>query len=393
MPDAVPTLPVQGSPSAVQVKPPATAPAPAAPDAAADADGASFAHALAGQFDLLQAPPEQGLAGSPALSDQDADAANQAALQGNNLPSALPPDLPQPLTIASPPPWLGAAAPVVVTQGNSPLDLQDPTASVPPTLPGIAGALSKAALKTASKITAPTVPVNLTADTGAASAASFEDAPPAATLRFDPALTDEFVPVPSGIAAAASPVPAAAAPFPVSGLGSPDAPGAAVAPGAPLAHANTGGSGTSHGTPVVSAQISVPLHQAGWDQAFAQRVVWLVKQDVQGAELHINPPQLGPMEMRVVLNNDQASVAFTAQHAAVREALEAAMPRLREMLSASGLNLADVNISQHSFAQQRQEPGYAPHTGFSRLDALDAEDEPLSNAIVQRSLGLVDFYA
>lgn len=392
MPDAVPTLPTQGSPGVAQAKVPAYAPAAHAPDVAADADGASFAQALAGQVDLLRAPPEQDLAVAALLSDQDAEVAGQAELQGNNLPPALPSDLPQPPTLAALPPWLGAATPAAVTQGNTPLDLQDPTASVPLTLPGIAGAPSKAALKTASKITAPTVPVNLAADTGAASAAPFDDAPLSATLRFDPTLTDEFVPVPSGVATA-SPVPTAAAPFPVLGLGSPDAPGAAVAPGASLAHANTGGSGTSHGTPAASAQISVPLHQAGWDQAFAQRVVWLVKQDVQGAELHINPPQLGPLEMRVVLNNDQASVAFTAQHAAVREALEAAMPRLREMLSASGLNLADVNISQHSFAQQRQEPGYAPHTGFSRLDALNAEDEPLSNAIVQRSLGLVDFYA
>ncbi len=146
----------------------------------------------------------------------------------------------------------------------------------------------------------------------------------------------------------------------------------------------------------VSTPISLPVTHPDWDQALGQRVVWLVKQDVQGAELRINPPQLGPVEMRIVMNNDQASVSFTSQHAIVREALEAAVPRLRDMFSDSGLNLVNVNVSQHSFAQQRQDNPYAANSS-NPLNNYATESEPaggaLSGTVTRVINGLVDLYA
>src|SRR5690606_14335081 len=99
-----------------------------------------------------------------------------------------------------------------------------------------------------------------------------------------------------------------------------------------------------------STAIDMPLRQAGWDQALGDRVVWMVNQKFQGAEIKLNPPQLGPIEVRIQMHHDQAQVSFTAQHGAVRDALEAALPRLREMFAANGLGLGDVNVSQQSFA-------------------------------------------
>lgn len=146
--------------------------------------------------------------------------------------------------------------------------------------------------------------------------------------------------------------------------------------------------------PPASTPIPLPVNHPDWDQALGQRVMWLVRQDVQGAELRINPPQLGPIEMRIVMNNDQASVSFTSQHAAVREALEAAVPRLRDMFSDNGLNLGNVNVSQHSFAQQRQDnpytPGAAASSGYQ--DGAPVES-PVSDTPARVLAGLVDFYA
>ena len=146
--------------------------------------------------------------------------------------------------------------------------------------------------------------------------------------------------------------------------------------------------------PSVSTPVPLPITHPDWDQSLAQRVVWLVNQNVQGAELRINPPQLGPVEMRIVMNNDQATVSFTSQHAAVREALEAAVPRLRDMFSDNGLNLGNVNVSQHSFAQQRQDnpytPGAAASSGYQ--DGAPVES-PVSDTPARVLAGLVDFYA
>lgn len=101
--------------------------------------------------------------------------------------------------------------------------------------------------------------------------------------------------------------------------------------------------------------LDAPFRQPGWDQALSERVMWVANQKFQGAEIKLNPPQLGPIEVRVQLQHEQAHISFTAQHASVREALEAALPRLREMFNANGFNLVDVNVSQHSFAEQQRQ--------------------------------------
>lgn len=83
----------------------------------------------------------------------------------------------------------------------------------------------------------------------------------------------------------------------------------------------------------------------GWDGAIADRVMWMVQGEQQTAKLRLNPPNLGPLEVRVTINQDQASVSFLAQHAAVREALEAALPRLREMFDQQSMQLVRADVS------------------------------------------------
>jgi flagellar hook-length control protein FliK len=101
--------------------------------------------------------------------------------------------------------------------------------------------------------------------------------------------------------------------------------------------------------------LDTPLNQANWAQSMGDRVQWLMSQRLQGAQIRLNPAHLGPMEVRVQIHNDQASIQFTAAHAVVRDALETALPRLREMLENSGVELVDVDISGQSFAEQRRE--------------------------------------
>lgn len=94
----------------------------------------------------------------------------------------------------------------------------------------------------------------------------------------------------------------------------------------------------------------------GWDSALAQKVIWQVGQQQQVAELHLNPPQLGPLQVQVSMAADQggnvATAHFVSQHAAVREAIEAAMPRLREMLAESGIALGNTTVGNGAFQQQ-----------------------------------------
>lgn len=112
-------------------------------------------------------------------------------------------------------------------------------------------------------------------------------------------------------------------------------------------------SAATTGSSLPSVSLNAPFGQPNWDQAVGERIQWMVSQKMQGAEVKLNPAHLGPMEVRIQVQNDQASVHFTAHHGVVRDALEAALPRLREMFEASGVELVDVDVSGQSFAEQK----------------------------------------
>jgi hypothetical protein len=110
--------------------------------------------------------------------------------------------------------------------------------------------------------------------------------------------------------------------------------------------------------------LPVPPQHQNWSQAFAERVTFAVTQQMQEAELRLNPPQLGQIEVRISLQQDQASLLFTSPHGAVRDAIEASLGRLRESLSEGGFNLVNVDVSDKSLAQERR--GHEAERWFGR---------------------------
>jgi flagellar hook-length control protein FliK len=140
-----------------------------------------------------------------------------------------------------------------------------------------------------------------------------------------------------------------------------------------------------------------PVGGRGWDGAIADRVSWMVQGDMQFARLKLNPPHLGPLEVRLTLNQDQTTVAFIAQHAAVREAIEAALPRLREMFDQQSLQLVQADVSDPG-AQQRNGSGSQTGSDAQAIaggDAMSPEDAALSTAAgatAASGRGMVDLF-
>lgn len=120
--------------------------------------------------------------------------------------------------------------------------------------------------------------------------------------------------------------------------------------------------GPAQTPPVATAAVSLPVGNPGWDSALGQRLVWMASQQHQVAQLHLNPPHLGPIEIQLSIVHDQATAAFVSHHAGVRDAIESALPRLREMLAESGINLGNVSVGSQSFAQQQAFSGDSPGT-------------------------------
>lgn len=146
------------------------------------------------------------------------------------------------------------------------------------------------------------------------------------------------------------------------------------------------------------AHIQTPLQSPNWGNSFGDKIVWLAKNDMQSAQISINPPQLGPMQISLTLNGDQASAIFTSAHAEVRQAIESAMPHLREMLSASGITLGDASVGAQLPQQQRESQQHFANgnrsTGENAILPADSGTETLSGAVpIQRGRGLVDLFA
>lgn len=137
----------------------------------------------------------------------------------------------------------------------------------------------------------------------------------------------------------------------------------------------------------VKPELVVPnrVGSSDWSEAVAGRITLMINQRMSTARIHIHPPELGPIEVKVNLNQEQASVQFTSQSAQVRDALEQSIPRLREMLETAGFSLADSGVSDQG-GQSFAESG-----GHGENEAA-AEEESHIRAEVRQSLGLVDDY-
>ena len=128
-----------------------------------------------------------------------------------------------------------------------------------------------------------------------------------------------------------------------------------------------------------TATVSVPVGANGWDDAVADKVMWFGANKINSAEIHLNPSDLGPVQVRISTQNDQTTVAFSSPHAAVRDALDQALPRLRDMMGSQGIQLADVSVGGHGAERQQhsRDNGYA-NNALPTFFADDDTNEPVA---------------
>lgn len=110
-------------------------------------------------------------------------------------------------------------------------------------------------------------------------------------------------------------------------------------------------------TPASQLMIDTAITQSHWGNEFSQKITWMATQQDQHAELHLNPAQLGPVDVVINVSGDQATAQFTSAHAAVREAIEQSLPKLREMLADNGIMLGNTTVSDQTPREQRGEFG------------------------------------
>lgn len=145
--------------------------------------------------------------------------------------------------------------------------------------------------------------------------------------------------------------------------------------------------------------IASPLHErSAWTQDFGDRIVWMAKQDQQSADIRITPANLGPVQISLNIEDGKANAVFASPHAEVRQAIEEALPRLREMLNTAGISLGQANVGSQMPQQQFENTAaFAAAPRSTGENAILSRDEGSSVQTVatplNRGRGLVDLFA
>lgn len=143
--------------------------------------------------------------------------------------------------------------------------------------------------------------------------------------------------------------------------------------------------------PVMTLQS--PVGTERWNNELGQSVTMLMRGEHASASLHVTPPDLGPISVRIDMSGDQASISFNVQHADTRQALQNAMPQLRDMLADSGISLGQAQVNQQSAGQQQQsDPGNLPR-GRSDSGALAPISTGETLRVQAQRIGMVDTFA
>jgi flagellar hook-length control protein FliK len=160
---------------------------------------------------------------------------------------------------------------------------------------------------------------------------------------------------------------------------------------------------TTQNMPTSTAQpaIATPLGSNGWADEFSQKISWLSTQHNHVAELRLNPPNLGPLDVVLKVSDNQATALFTSPHGAVRDAVENALPKLRELLADNGIMLGNATVSDQSLRDRNMDGFRNPDSGTAAQHdatglASGSADLPAieqQTAMARRHNGMVDTFA
>lgn len=149
-------------------------------------------------------------------------------------------------------------------------------------------------------------------------------------------------------------------------------------------------------TEVFQTYVPQEVGKAGWSESIMQKVMWMSSSQLSKAEIALDPPELGPLQIRISTQSDQTSVSFTSASPAVRESLDQGLARLRELFDSQGLDLANVDVSDQG--NQQANAGEADssseesgESGMGQASGQMAQDDANESAQLltsQRSVGM-----
>ncbi|MDU0355690.1 flagellar hook-length control protein FliK [Paraglaciecola aquimarina] len=131
-------------------------------------------------------------------------------------------------------------------------------------------------------------------------------------------------------------------------------------------------------------------------QQLAEKVRWLANTKNLVAEIRLDPAELGSVHVKVAMQGEAASVNFVVQSQQARDAMDNAVPRLREMLAEKGIELGQSSVRQESDGQAQQGDEQLADGNSSPLggaeDENNLEQTDIQQKVVNGALGGIDYF-
>ncbi|CAM2733200.1 hypothetical protein PAT01_17490 [Pseudoalteromonas atlantica] len=129
-----------------------------------------------------------------------------------------------------------------------------------------------------------------------------------------------------------------------------------------------------------------------------ERVSSMLSISNKEAEIRLDPPEMGSMQIRIRSDAEQAQINFVVQNQQAKEALEQSMPRLREMLAEQGIDLGESTISYGQSGNEQSDEGEEQSQGQTankntQQDKNDEQDGANPQSSRQQTSSSIDYYA
>jgi flagellar hook-length control protein FliK len=142
-----------------------------------------------------------------------------------------------------------------------------------------------------------------------------------------------------------------------------------------------------------TAALPAPIDSPAFAPSLATQVRWWASDGVQQAQLLLNPAEMGPVAVKILLDGREARIDFSADLAATRGAIEAALPVLAAALDDGGLKLTGGGV--HDGSAQHQPEWSARGVPRRTVSDTNNGDTAAPAAVTQRTIarGMVDLVA
>ncbi len=145
-----------------------------------------------------------------------------------------------------------------------------------------------------------------------------------------------------------------------------------------------------------SAAVTTTVGQPGWGQELGLQLAQWQQRGEHRVELHLHPAELGPLSVSLKVDDQGAQAQFFSAHGQVRQALEQALPQLREALAQQGISLGEASVNDQQPGQQQpshftqSESGATSNAMLADTEVPEPTSSPAGTVAVSQG---VDLYA